>query len=155
MSTAVVYYSKNNNTRVGAENLGERLGAKVIELKEAKNGNVFQAIRKKGSTLEEEPWNKIKNDNEIFIMTPIWASNSSPAINAFLNNADLSNKEVTIITFQQSRELKGSEKVHNYIKKKVEQKNGKVLNCYALVGAKMGHFAGEDSIKSEIDKIFK
>lgn len=155
MSTAVVYYSKNNNTRAGAENLGKRLGAKVIELKEAKNGNVFQAIRKKGSTLEGKPWNEIKDDSTLFLMTPIWASNGVPAINAFLDNADLSNKEVTIITFQQSRGLKGSEKVHNYIKKRVEQKNGKVLNCYALVGARIGHFAGEDSIKSEIEKIFK
>lgn len=155
MSTVIIYYSKDNNTRAGAKILGKRLDAKVVELEEAKKGNPIQAIRKKSSKLEGDPWKEIEDANVVYLMTPIWASNGVPAINAFLDNVNLSGKEVTIITFQQSNGLKGSEKVHNYIKNRVEQKNGNVLNCYALVGGKMGHFAGDDNIKTEIDKIFK
>lgn len=155
MSTVIVYYSKDNNTRTGAKVLGERIGAKVVELKEVKKGNFIQALRKKSSKLEGKPWEEIVDAKMIYLMSPIWASNGVPAMNAFLDKADLEAKEITIITFQQFEDLRNSEKVHNYIKNQVEQKKGIVLDTYALLGGKMGHFAGEDNIKTQIDKLFE
>ena len=154
MSTVIVYYSKDNNTREGAKILEEKLKAKIIELKEIKKGNFIQALRKKSSKLKGTPWKDIENSAKLYLMSPIWASNVVPAINAFLDNANLTGKEITIITFQQFNDLKNSKKVHNCIKNRIEQKNGTVLNCYALLGGKMGHFAGKDNIKTEIEKIF-
>ncbi len=46
-NAVIVYFSKDGNTRKGAKILGERLDAKLIELKEAKKGNVLQAVFKK------------------------------------------------------------------------------------------------------------
>lgn len=155
MSKVIVYYSKHNNTRTGAKILGERIGANLIELKERKNGNFIQAIRKRSSKLEGKPWEAIAEAEIIYLMSPIWASNGVPAINAFLDRADLKDKEVIIITFQQFQDLKNSKKVHGYLKNRVIKKNGIVLGAYALLGGKMGHFAGEDNIKKQIDKIFE
>jgi flavodoxin len=75
--TVIVYYSKDNNTRTGANILAEKIGAKIVELKEVKKGNFIQALMQKG----------------------------------------------------------------------------KVLECHALIGGKMGHFAGEDYIRMQMDKI--
>jgi len=153
MSTVIIYYSKDNNTRAGAKILGDRINAKVVELKEMKKGNVIQALLKKSSKLEGNPWQEIKNAKTVYLMSPIWASNGVPAMNAFLERADFLNKEINIITFQQSKNLKISEKAHEHIKKGVENKKGIVKNCYALLGGKMGCFAGEDMIKVKIEKI--
>ncbi|MDZ5726810.1 MULTISPECIES: hypothetical protein [Acetobacterium] len=40
----IVFFSKDGNTRSGAKRLNERLGGKIIELREQKNGNVLQAL---------------------------------------------------------------------------------------------------------------
>ncbi|MBN2826849.1 MAG: hypothetical protein JXQ26_02610, partial [Tissierellales bacterium] len=116
-------------------------------------GNFIQAIRKKSSKLEGKPWEEIEDAETLYLMTPIWASNGVPAINAFLDRADLNEKEVIIITFQQFQDLKDSENVHDYIKNRVIAKNGRVSATYALVGGKIGHFAGEDHIKTQLDQI--
>lgn len=155
MSTVIVYFSRDNNTRAGAEILGERINAKVVELKEIKKGNFIQALFKRGSKLKGNPWKEIENAEIVYLMSPIWASNGVPAMNAFFEKADFSGKEVNIITFQQFEDFKGSEKVHKYIKDVVENKKGLVKNCYALLGGKMGHFAGEDNIKEQIDKVLE
>lgn len=153
MSTVIIYYSKDNNTRAGAKILGARINAKVVELNEVKKGNVIQALFKKSSKLEGNPWQEIKNAKIVYLMSPIWASNGVPAMNAFLEKADFSGKEINIVTFQQFEDFKGSKKAHEYIKKIVENRNGIVKNCYALLGGKLGCFAGEENIKVQIDKI--
>lgn len=152
-STLIIYYSRDNNTRTGAIILSERIKAKVVELKELKKGNFIQALIKKSSRLEGNPWNDVKKAKMIYLMSPIWASNSVPAINALLDKADLQDKEVIIITFQQFKDLRNSDKVHNYLKNKIEGKKGIVKKCYALLGGEMGHFSGEDHIRSQIDKL--
>ncbi|VDN49161.1 conserved protein of unknown function [Petrocella atlantisensis] len=153
-STVVVYYSKDNNTRTGAKILSDRIGAKIVELTEIRKGNFIQALTKKSSKLAGDPWGEIKDAKIIYLMSPIWASNGVPAVNAFLDKADLTNKEVTIITFQQFADLRNSDNVHNYFRNKVQDKNGIVLDCYAFLGGKMGHCAEEIYIRTQIDKLF-
>lgn len=150
---AIVYFSKDGNTRAGAQILGKRLDAKVIELKESKKGNFLQALFKKGSKLSNNAWNEIEDKKTIYLMLPIWASNVVPAMNSFLQNAQFHSKEVTIITFQQFEDLKNSDKVHKEISDIVVKKGGKIKNTYALLGGKMGHFAGEEFIMKQIDKV--
>lgn len=155
MSTVIVYFSRDNNTRAGAKILGEKINAKLIELKEINKGNFIQAIFKRGSKLKGNPWKEIEDAKIVYLMSPIWASNGVPAMNAFFDKAEFSGKEINIITFQQFEDFKGSEKVHKYIKEVVENKKGTVKNCYALLGGKIGHFAGDNNIKVQIDQILE
>lgn len=154
MKTVVVYFSRDNNTRLGAEILGERLDAKVVELKEAKKGNFIQALMKKGSIIQGEPWREIESAESVYVMSPIWASHDVPAMNAFLDKADFTGKEVTIVTFKQFEDLRGSDKVHRQIREQVEGHGGKVVVCHALMGGKIGHCAGIEAISREIDRLF-
>jgi flavodoxin len=61
MSIAIVYYSKDNNTRTGAKLLQKKVGGEIIELIEKKKGNFLQSLLKKGSKLKGEPWKAIDN----------------------------------------------------------------------------------------------
>lgn len=149
----IVFFSKDGNTRSGAKRLNERLGGKVIELREQKKGNFLQALFKKGSKLQGNPWTEIAAATDVYLMQPIWASNAVPAMNAFLQHADFSGKRVTIITFQQFSDLRNSDKVHQDIAAAVKQRNGQVNGTYAFIGGKMGHCAEEQMIYDQIDAI--
>lgn len=53
--SAIVFFSKDGNTKAGAKRLNERFHGKIIELNEARNGNVLQALLKRGSKLQGNP----------------------------------------------------------------------------------------------------
>ncbi|KNZ41578.1 hypothetical protein [Acetobacterium bakii] len=151
--SAIVFFSKDGNTKIGAKRLNERLNGKIIELTEARKGNVLQAFLKMGSKLQGSPWDGIKDATDIYLMQPIWASNAVPAMNAFLKKANFQGKTVTIITFQVSPDLNGSDKVHQAIGERVKNKQGIVKATYALIGGGIGECAGEEKINPQIDGI--
>jgi hypothetical protein len=149
MMIGIVYYSKDGSTRVLAEELQKQTDGKTIELTEKKvrKGVVgfvkggYQAAKHKSSELVGQPWNDINGCPEIYICTPIWASNGTPAMNTFLNHVDLSGKEITIYTLMADPALKGVEKTHAHLTKRVEEKGGCVKKCIALHGAGPGKSA--------------
>lgn len=149
----IVYFSKEGNTSGGAKRLNERLGGRIVELREQKKGNFLQALFKKGSKLQGDPWQEIAGARVVYLMQPIWASNAVPAMNTFLQKADFSDKRVTIITFQQFADLRNSDKVHQDMTAMVKQRNGQVIATYALIGGKMGHCAAKNVIDEQIDSL--
>lgn len=155
MSIAIVYYSKDNNTRTAAKLLHNKVGGDIIELIEKRKGNFLQALFKKGSRLKDQPWKAIEDASLVYLMSPIWASNGVPAMNTFLKKADLEKKECIIITFQQFIDLKNSSKVHEHYENLVKKRGGKVMDDFAFRGGKMGHFAGEEAIKTAMAPLLK
>lgn len=155
MKTAIVYYSQSNNTRVAAEILKDKLGADIIELKESKKGNPLQAIFKRKSKLLGNPWKEIQNASLIYLMFPIWASNSVPAINAFVdsNESDFKDKEFILVTFQADPGLKNSIKVREYVGSLISNHGGKIKASYGMVGGNMNVFIGDDKLKEQMDKV--
>lgn len=150
---AIVFYSKDGNTRIGANFLQQRIGGEIIELKEKKKGGFFQALRKKGSQLDGDPWTSIKEAEEVYLMSPIWASHGVPAMNAFLEAGDFSGKTVHIITLQQFEDLRNSDKVHQHYSDLVARNHGLIQSKTALVGGKMNHCAEASFIQKQIDQM--
>ncbi len=74
-------------------------------------------------------------------------------MNSFLKRADFSGKQVCIVTFQQSRFLQGSGKVHRYIAGLVERRNGAVRACCALLGAPIGHNLTPGEIEPQLASV--
>jgi flavodoxin len=161
MKRCIVYFSKDGNTEYTARLLASEIGGELIKLTEKtkRDGVIgfmksgFQAVSKASSELAGEPWKLIEGYDFIFLMTPIWAGNGTPAINAFLDNADLKGKSVSIITLQSDVSHKGIEKVHDYLMKRVESKGGMTSECFALTGSTPGKFAGEDHLKNEFKRV--
>jgi len=136
---AIVYYSKDGNTRAGAKMLSEELNCRLIELKEKKKGNFIQALFKKGSLLLDNPWDEVTHAKHVYLLFPIWAGNGAPAMNTFIERADLDSKQVSIITFQQFEDFRNSDKVHKYITDIIISKGGLVKDVFidsagAIVG---------------------
>lgn len=160
MSAVVVYFSKSNNTRTGAEFLAEKISADMIELTEKKDRkgfygfikSGFQAVTKKSSDLTGDPWDLISGFPEIYLMTPIWAGNGTPAMNRFINKADFSGKKVVLITFQADIKKESSAKVHNYYKSKIEERGGNSFEAIALHSTLPGKYAGKEYIHTQLEQ---
>lgn len=155
MKTVIVYYSQSNNTRAAAELLSEKIGAKLVELKEKRRGNVLQAVFRMSSSLTGEPWDEIKDADKVYLMFPIWAGKSVPAVNAFLKNAktDFQDKDVFLVTFQASPDLKGSDQVHDFTGNLVRKKGGIVREAYAMQGGNVNVFIGDDAIRQRMENV--
>jgi hypothetical protein len=161
MATAIVFYSRSDNTRYAAGHLAEKLGAKSIELAEPGNRtgilgflkSGFQAATSGTTQLVGQPWKEIEEYDTVYLLTPIWASNGTPAMNTFLANVELHGKRITVVTFQADPGLGGSEKVHESISRRVADKGGSVDRCVALHSAPPGKFAGEEHLKAQLAKL--
>ena len=155
MKTVIVYYSHSNNTRAAAEILKNKLNANIIELKESKKGNPLQAIFKLKSKLIGDPWKEVQDASLIYLMFPIWAGHSVPAINAFVNSekSDFEGKEVILVTFQADPSMKSSVVVREYIGNLVSKRGGKIKASYGMVGGNMNVFIGDDKLKEQLDRV--
>lgn len=154
---AVVYFSRDNNTKAGAEFLAASLEGTLVSLVEEKRssfmGGAWKALRGKPVKLKGEPWQEVQAVENIYLMTPIWANNGAPAINEFLLKTDFSGKKVTIITFQADASFKGSELAHQTIAALIEKKGGMVLACHACHGARPSAFAGKEYIERQVAQV--
>lgn len=155
MKTVIVYYSHSNNTRAAAEILKNKLNADIVELTEIKKGTPIQAMLKLKSKLAGDPWKEIQDATLIYLMFPIWAGNSVPAMNAFVNSekSDFKGKEVILVTFQSDPSMKKSDKVRDYIGNLVSKHGGNIKASYGMVGGMMNVFIGDDKLKEQIDKV--
>jgi flavodoxin len=162
MSAAVVYYSRSNNTRTGAEYIANKMGSELIELNEAKGRkgltgfikSGYQAVSGKISQLVGEPWEKAGKHSSLYLMTPIWGGKTTPAMNAFLSKADFKGKDVTVITFQADEKGSGTDVVFNNIRQIVEKGGGTFSGGYALHSTSPGRFAGKEYIEKQLDEKF-
>ena len=151
--TAVVFFSRGGNTKLGAEILSERLNAKLIELKELRRGNALMALFRMKSRLDSDPWKEITGVRRVYLMSPVWAGSTVPAMNAFAEGADFTDKDVNIITFQNAPDENLIYREQQHLAGIITRNHGSVRQCYALLGAKKGQFAGRERILSEIGKV--
>ena len=159
MSSAIVYYSRSNNTRTGAEYIANKMGSELIELIEAKGRkgltgfikSGYQAVSGKTSQLQGNPWDKAAKHSSLYLMTPIWGGKTTPAMNAFLNKADFKGKDVTVITFQADDKGSGSEGVYSNIRQAVETGGGTFSGGYAMHSTAPGRFAGKEYIEKQLN----
>lgn len=155
----IVYYSKNGNTKILAELLAQKYDGKIITLEEKgkRNGlfgfikSGFQAATRKQSRLIGTPWDCIAEFDKLYLCTPIWAGNITPAMNTFMANASLANKEVTIVTVMADPKLNGVEKAHGYLSDLVKEKGGIVLKCIGLNGTSPYKQGEKNHIKRQFD----
>jgi len=160
MSSGVVFYSRSNNTRTGAEYIAGKLGAELIELFETKgreglSGFIksgYQAVVGKTSQLVGDPWKETEKHSALYLLTPIWGGKTTPAMNAFLKGCDFKGKKVTVITFQADEKGAGTEDVYNSIRQIVESGGGTFWGGYAMHSTAPGRFAGKEYIENQLDE---
>jgi flavodoxin len=145
MPTAVVFYSATGNCALAAKALSEKLGAKLIELKEKKPRDLtkvgvafmkagMQAAFKFRSKLLGEPWKDAADCADVHIITPVWASRQAPAVNTFIAKYDFNGKKVFLYTLQAdtSDTARGA---RDGMAAAVSRKGGAVAGSYGLLEA--------------------
>ncbi len=130
MKKLVVFYSLEGNTRLIAENIAEEVNADILELKPK------QDIRSRGfmkyfwagravtmkTRPELIPLDKNPQDYDLlFIGTPVWAWNYTPALNTFFSEQALSGKKVALFCCH------GGGKGKIFVKMKDALKNNEIL----------------------------
>ena len=151
--TAIVYYSESNNTKAAAEYLAEKTGLSLIHLMGEKRTNPLQGMLHGSAALVGDPWKEIENFNQVILMSPIYAFNGVPAVREFLSKADLTGKELLLITNGAAPQGKISSKVHRQYSKMIEKTDGKVTLTLHTIGGNPSSFAGEEHIHGQVDKI--
>jgi len=160
VATGVVYYSRSDNTRTGAEYLAERVGAELIELveKKGRSGLVgfiksgYQAVSGKKSQLVGAPWKEAEKFSSLYLLTPIWGGKITPAMNAFLEQAQFKGRDITVITFQADAKGAGSKEAYSTIRHTVESSGGTFLGGYAMHSTAPGRYAGKEYIEKQLDE---
>lgn len=153
MSTRIVYFSGTNNTKTGAEYLSEKLGASITRLIDKKNLEVEAIMKHELSDLEGNPWNEINDCDRVIVMSPIWAFSGVPAMNAFLQKADFTGKEIIIVTFSAFGKGFIAKRVHHIYTSKIEKAGGRVIGKWALKGAGLNQYAGDAVLHKRVDQI--
>lgn len=158
---AVLFYTAYGNTRYIANGLARRLNAKVIELQEEKpmkgllgfiRGG-FRAAANRPSSVVGEPWEEARAYSTLYLLTPIWAGQVAPAMNAFLRQMDFAGKRVFIATLQADPNGQGSAKVQDMMSRLIEKAGGSVEMAYTLHSAPPGSFAGAEQLDEELEKL--
>jgi flavodoxin len=148
MSTLVIYYSWTGKTELVAKAIAKTLAAdirKVEEVKERKGlrgfiSGVYSARR--GRSSEIKPMDLDLNNYElIFLGTPVWSLKPTPALNAFISQADFRDKEIILFVTMGRFGGKGVLKI---MADRIKAKGGSVANLFAI---KTGGVREEEIIK--------
>ena len=115
--TLVVFYSRSGNTKFVAEQIARKFEAELEEIleKKGRQGMIGYILAGRDATLnrKSEVHDFKKNPAEfdlIFIGTPVWAYNVTPAIRSYLTQYNLEGKRVVLFATQDGS---GAEKVFN------------------------------------------
>jgi len=107
MKILIVFYSRTNTTKKIAEELGNKLGAAVEELKDNKNwsgplgymGAGWAAVAGKLVDLKEHKYDPANYDL-IIIGTPVWAGRMTPAVRTYIKEHKQYFKKAAFFTTQ-------------------------------------------------------
>jgi len=137
MKALVVYYSLTGKTKLVSEVIAEALDAMLLEIKETKPRKPglltyltggFAAVTNRGSEINPIDVD-IKQNETIFIGSPVWASRPTPAINSFIYKTNFEGR--SIIPFFTTGG-KNSEKALANVTAKIERSQGKIVGSFTI-----------------------
>ncbi len=161
MKTAVVFFSRDGNTRLAADLLAHRLGADVFELEEGKKrGKSAASFMAAGfgasfglrSRLKTSFAQELREYDRICIGSPVWAGKTVPAVNAFIHGLDAAGKQIILFTVQADPqpETKAPQSLNTH-KQALETKGASVTYLLRIHGAPPGKTADAKSIQIQLD----
>jgi flavodoxin len=132
----IVYYSWVGNTEVVAKEIQRLTGfdiQKIEEKKYRKPGNIvggamgaFFSLKSSIKPIDFE----LASYKNIFLGIQVWAGKTPPAVNRYLSNVSLKNKNVWL--FITKSEEKVPQKFIDSVTRRIEKKGGKVINDLSI-----------------------
>jgi flavodoxin len=141
MRSLVVYYSLTGKTKLVARAIAEVLNATPLEIEERRPvpwpfvyvSGGFRAMTNRGSRINPVDID-LRQYEQIFIGSPVWASSPAPAINSFIYQTDFEGRSV--IPFFTMGGTTSGKAVAN-IKAKIEKSRGKMAGSFAITSYKV------------------
>ena len=142
MEIGIVYFSLSGRTETLSYLLKkvieqENFNVSVVRLETKQTGNFLKncidAFTQKNVKLQLVP--DIKKFDVIFLCTPVWAFNITPAIRSFLNLSDMSGKKVFLLITYGSG--KGKEQAMDNFENLVKKSGGEVIGKFYVKGKKV------------------
>lgn len=144
MNSLVVFYSRTGKTEFVAEEIAEQLDSDVEIIIDKKNRDGIMRWIEAGveaiieAETEIEPTQHSPSNYDLIVLgSPVWSGRISPAIRTYLNNHDLSDREIALFntndsdetqnTFDTMKDLAGNHSpVGELVLSKVSKNDGKV-----------------------------
>jgi flavodoxin len=151
MKNLIVYYSWTGNTEAVAKELQQKISGDLAAIDEVKQrmpgigfaGAAVSALM--GLKSKVKPMNfSLKGYDNIIIGGPMWASRTVPAINTFISEADLTNKNVYV--FVTLGDDKAPQKAIDSLRKRIEKRGGKFVDSF-FVQTQMGKVIPSETVK--------
>jgi flavodoxin len=124
MKSIIIYYSYTGHSKAIAEKLAESESADILEIKDAKRPNKVMAYASgcakalQGKGWEIEPINTdLTAYDNVTLVSPVWASNTPPAVNTFLEFLP-ANATVSVKMISAGGTSKAKERLEKIIKEK-------------------------------------
>lgn len=162
MGCMVVFYSNDGNTRLAAEELAKQKDAKLFELKEKKGkrkgffgfmSSGFGASTKKKSALINHYSEETKKFDTVYIGSPVWAGNSSPAVNTYVHHADFAGKKVYLFFTCASQESDYMPQgAVDHLKGMIKRKDGKLMQVHVFKGERPGKCISREMMAEQVRK---
>jgi len=132
MKNLVVYYSWKGNTEVAAKELSELIGGDLKRIEETKPRESFgmaacSAVFGLKSKIRPMDFS-LNGYDSVFLGGPVWAGRSTPAVNAFLEQADFSGKKVYLFVTQADEHEPQS--VFQSLTQRVKLHGGGAAGCF-------------------------
>ena len=162
----VVYYSRSGNTKLVAELIAQKTNAELRRIEEVSKRRFlpttlffggYQAVTGKSSKLKPMDYS-LEGYDLVFLGTPVWASSPTPAMNAFVSQAEFSGKKVILFFTMGGDKF---DKAAEILKRKIEGKGGTVKGAFGVQTSGVSGMKKEEEKKllegaaMELDRLLK
>ena len=135
MNTIILYYSETKRTEIVAKSLATELNSETIRIKDLKKREGFlnrfnssiDAFREKKTEIYPDKID-ITDYDLVYIGTPTWANNPSPAIITLIDKLDLKGKDVVLFTTTST----GGDNTIKRMSEKVKLRGGRVIETFKI-----------------------
>lgn len=135
MNTIILYYSETKRTEIVAKSLATELNSETIRIKDLKKREGFlnrfnssiDAFREKKTEIYPDKID-ITDYDLVYIGTPTWANNPSPAIITLIDKLDLKDKDVVLFTTTST----GGDNTIKRMSEKVKLRGGRVIETFKI-----------------------
>ncbi len=133
MKNLILYYSRSDNTEKVAKEISKEVNGDLKKIELIKDISFacagFTSLLGLKGKIKTTDFN-VKDYDNIFIGTPVWAGKNSTPINTLLNEVDFTGKNVFVFITQADNKTPNS--VYESIAARVEAKGGKVIDNFFI-----------------------
>lgn len=137
MATLIMYYSQGGTTETVAKTLARNIGANLVKIHDLKNrdglkNRLFATISAFRETKTDiYPANvDLTEYDTIYIGTPTWAGNPTPAILTIIDRCNLTGKDVILFATMDSN--RGESNIER-LEEKVRMRGARVIESFTIV----------------------